>query len=313
MLSGSYCCRQSLARARGGYASASRNVGEEQAIVTIGGGAVELQLPADFSIAEVPVRRELRVVATRFDYRGNLRQVTDGFWICYHLRADSPLGPLDERADVLHPRLKLVTQDLAVIQRTWNTSVGEWPARTISFALQETGTRIDEDSGDTGESAERGWKGMHCGIRTQWGIVELHFVAPAALYPSCTESWEQVVRNLRFRPPRAQPQPDSAQITAAAEILGSWKSTGGRLQLLGSGRVRLQFDRPRLRFIDDQQVEDPVRRESELTGKFLAQEDLLLVTWDDGSKLNYRWRLLGHDLLLSDHQGRISHLRRLIQ
>jgi hypothetical protein len=34
------------------------------------------------------------------------------------LRADSPLGPLDELAGVLHPRLKLVTQDLAVIQRT---------------------------------------------------------------------------------------------------------------------------------------------------------------------------------------------------
>ena len=77
--------------------------------------------------------------------------------------------------------------------------------------------------------------------------------------------------------------------------------------------MRLQFDRPRLRFIDHQQVEDPVRRESELTGTFLAQEGLLLVTWDDGSKLNYRWRLLGHDLLLTDHQGRISHLRRLIQ
>ena len=46
---------------------------------------------------------------------------------------------------------------------------------------------------------------------------------------------------------------------------------------------------------------------------FEAKEDLLLVEWKDGSKLNFRWKVKDGDLLLTDHEGRISKLRRIVE
>ncbi len=48
-----------------------------------------------------------------------------------------------------------------------------------------------------------------------------------------------------------------------------------------------------------------------LRGTAVAQDDLLLVTWSDGSRTNYRWRLYQGDLLLTDHLGRTSRLKPL--
>ena len=50
-----------------------------------------------------------------------------------------------------------------------------------------------------------------------------------------------------------------------------------------------------------------------LAGRFRAKNDLLHVVWDDGSKLNFRWKLSGSALLLTDHEGQISQLQRLYE
>ena len=48
-----------------------------------------------------------------------------------------------------------------------------------------------------------------------------------------------------------------------------------------------------------------------LTGSFEARGDVIFVRWDDGSRLNLRWRSDGNDLFLTDHEGQISHLKRV--
>lgn len=48
-----------------------------------------------------------------------------------------------------------------------------------------------------------------------------------------------------------------------------------------------------------------------LAGRYRAENDLLLVTWADGSRTNYRWRRQGPNLFLTDHTGRTSQLRRI--
>ena len=49
-----------------------------------------------------------------------------------------------------------------------------------------------------------------------------------------------------------------------------------------------------------------------LTGRFRARDDLILIFWDDGSKLNYQWRLHNGDFLLTDHTGQASQRQRFL-
>ena len=56
---------------------------------------------------------------------------------------------------------------------------------------------------------------------------------------------------------------------------------------------------------------DRNRPSKPLAGTFEARDDLVFIHWDDGSRLNLRWRLQDNDLFLTDHEGQISHLKRV--
>lgn len=87
-------------------------------------------------------------------------------------------------------------------------------------------------------------------------------------------------------------------------IVGVWKDTNSRIQFRADGEVVVQ---------EASHAEGPggpeIRRpagaaEQILKGRFQAREDILSVSWEDGPKTNYRWRLQDGWLLLTSHHGR---------
>ena len=113
-----------------------------------------------------------------------------------------------------------------------------------------------------------------------------------------------------IRTPR--PIAELQEVASAEPILGSWKSYRARLRLDGSGQIHLNFDRHRVQTIDRLGSQQTPKRIARLAGTYQARDDLLLITWDDGSKLNYRWRIHRGELLLTDHTGQMSRLKRLL-
>ena len=73
--------------------------------------------------------------------------------------------------------------------------------------------------------------------------------------------------------------------------------------LYGDARIEVVPDRP---------VTGAATRPGELwpsrimTGRFSATQDTLLVTWEDGSQTNIRWKMVHDELRLVDHQGRAA-------
>ena len=98
-----------------------------------------------------------------------------------------------------------------------------------------------------------------------------------------------------------------------AAIFGNWKALHSRLQLHDDGRVVIRFDRKGNYALDERGTPTFDSNLTMLTGRYRAQDDLLLVTWSDGNRTNYRWKRQGADLFLTDHTGRTSQLRRIYQ
>ncbi len=93
--------------------------------------------------------------------------------------------------------------------------------------------------------------------------------------------------------------------------MGSWKGRQVAVHFLPQGRVRLDFDTVQTltAIRDGHAVSGGSGKHIE--GSFAAQADVIYITWDDGSRLNYRWQVHAGELLLMDHTGSSSRLRRL--
>ncbi len=148
--------------------------------------------------------------------------------------------------------------------------------------------------------------------RLQSGWFELYSLAPAAVHDRRQRELESIWATMQLRDPELATPEVAESIRDAASIVGIWRAQNSLLEFLPSGRIAIRFDRER-HFPLDQQArldyEHPVR---ELTGSFAAEADLMLVTWDDGTRRNYRWHLVHGRLLLTDHHGRTSQLQRII-
>ncbi len=183
----------------------------------------------------------------------------------------------------------------------------EEPGRPFSWhghrGLLFRGTR----SGETPS-----WTISALGVETPWGEYYTGIVASDRQAPLVEETWHRWLRQSRLRAPqqRQWPQP-AAQMAPAAALLGWWKAPRGQMYFGPRGEVVLQFDR---RSSFEPGPDGTLRYDRplvQLRGNAVAREDLLLVTWADGSRTNYRWRLYQGDLLLTDHLGRTSRLKPL--
>jgi hypothetical protein len=266
---------------------------DEQPLIRFAGGAIEFQLPQGWDAAEVPFAREVHLVLSPSRSNATARIGTGRIWLACH--AVGTLGNASaDLAEVIAKRVSAVTQQHGQITRTQRVRIADCDGVMVDFtAKHPTGTTI---------------RGGHLLLRSEVGLCEIHLVAPENEYAQVNTAGTSLLRTLLVRAPIADRGVLAAHASDAASVVGAWKAVRSRLYLDGRGNIAIEFDR--LTHLTSTAQNDTASRR--INGRFTATGDLLYVTWADGSRLNYRWRLVHGDLLLTDNDGNVSQLRRLV-
>lgn len=269
-------------------------------LVRLAAGAVEMRVPRDWWIWEVPAGREVRVALAPQRPKALNQAPKSGYWVCFHLYTDRMAESGVELSDRLRQRLVELTGGNLVPQAGPQFHrLGPWEAVEQEFSLPPKGLGGPQ-------------RGSHVLVGTPWGWFEFHAQFAAADYEAHLPEMAHLLQQVTLSAPAmALERATVAETQAASPILGVWKAFRSRLRLSGRGAIEIAPDTVQL--ISPQALDGlPVRPEL-LRGRFRAEGDLLFVEWADGSKLNFRWKLREGDLLLTDHDGQISQLRRIAE
>lgn len=272
---------------------------ERCAIVSFAAGAVELRLPEGWVVIETPYAHELRVVLAPQRPATSDGMPRDGAWLVWHPRPPDWSDRL-ELAAMVTERLRLSAGSDARLEPPRRILLDGFPA-----------VRQDFDAAGSSSSASRRMQGFHFIAETDWGLCEMHAVAPGESFPQRKREFQQIVSSIAIREPQALHAPPVAAVRDAEPLIGEWKARGSRMRMKGDGRIVLVADRPHR--VQAAAVPGKYLPPDAIRGCYEAEGDMLRVQWADGSQLNFRWRLSGNDLLLTDHEGRISQLQRLLE
>jgi hypothetical protein len=260
---------------------------ESNARLRFAGGSIELQVPNGWWAEEVPFGREMRLIVAP-QRPGNVRKMpADGMWMAYHAKTPEESQGAAALSRELSQRLRMVVASNSQFSPPTPFQFGAWSAAVAEFT----------SSDPTSESPSI--TGRHVLVRTDGGIFEFHASAPNVTVESRSSIWTATWESLRLNPPAATAE-SARDSLGSNTIIGDWKSYRSRMRFSSDGRVVLVPDKA-----GNNQSANP------LTGTFEIRDDLIFVQWDDGSRLNFRSRLQGNDLFLTDHVGQISHLKRV--
>jgi hypothetical protein len=288
----------------------------ERALVVHAGGAVRLTIPADWHVNEVGFKRQVRLLVSPHALKPTARDVMDGLWLALEYY---PNGLERESDEALRQRVVGSLQSIhggnsdsaegRVVQLN-----GLMAART-DFKLdtrKASGKENEEAAGETGISPERdnvlNSRGFHMILQTDWCRCQMHALAPSHVADQRLLEFERILDDLRLAEPSSEHHGMVPSVVDATSILGSWKAHASRFRLRGDGTIDIETDAP-FRFTTKQGGQHYAG--TKLLGRFRARDDLLFIEWDDDSKLNYRWRLRGNKLLMTDHEGRMTQLVRI--
>lgn len=280
----------------GGRAAAARPAPRvSRPLISLAGETVSIQPPPGWHVWERPTGREVRLLITPTEAKPKA-ELHDGIWICFHHPSVS--DPRIQTAERMTRRFpKLARQGRIIPGPRMPIEIQQAKGLQQEFHLH------DEANGSSA--------GVHILADTAWGTLEFFAVASAKDYADRKREIQSVLQSIQLEAPRAPTAPaDTAR--AATPILGSWKAFRSRIHLQSGGKVSVVLDKPtRLttRVTRDGSSKPPRR----LVGRFVAERDLIYVTWKDGSRLNLRWRLENGQLLLTDHQGQTAQLHRIVQ
>ena len=264
-------------------------------------GALEFRLPVGWQLQEVPEGRTIRVVISPpSDAKGERENdPADQAWIVYHRRTRPSPAPVEEILREIDDRISLATNAQGLpAQDPQRFVLAGYPAVRKSFEI----------AGDSGDGPSLG---THLLARTDWGLLELHATARRDASSAVFAAVDEIVAGIAFLPPVAASAPVKPALDDARPALGAWKALRSRLVIDGNGHIAIYFDRQGIFDLDETGKLQYDNRQTELRGQFRADGDLIKVVWEDGSRLNYRFRVHGDDLLLTDHHGRTSQLARL--
>jgi hypothetical protein len=267
-------------------------------LVAFAGGALDFELPRGWVVKEVPSGREIRLLAGPAPLPTSPNNLIRGCWLMYE-RYVPTAGPRPSLNDDLQRSLRRLPEVGALLGRPRAITVGRQPALRQNVEL----------IGDRGTGAVL--RASHVVAQTPWGLLELHGIAPVDVADDVRGGLNLVLSSLRFHNPRQPPLATSPDVTDAQGALGHWKGQYQRLHLTPTGGIVMDMDP--LVTASAAPPEPPHGYEpgTHLTGRFRAEDDLIYVTWNDGSPLNFRWKVQQGDLLLLDHSGRYSRLKRL--
>ncbi len=257
-------------------------------LVEFAGGTISLQIPRGWWADEVPAGREIRLVMAQRRPTNIRKMPGDSMWLAYHAVPSNQSVDAQAMMRELSVRLRSVVGSDAAISAPSAFQFGDWPAVVSEFTANSP------------TQANRKVTGRHVLVRTDWGLFEFHGSAPDDIVGLRSEVWTATWDSLQLKPP-ATPDNQLAPLAAASEtVVGNWKSYRSRMNFTGEGRVELTPDSV-----------FPNETPTTLRGTYEARDDLIFVRWNDGSRLNFRWRLEGNDLFLTDHEGQISQLKRV--
>lgn len=262
---------------------------EPHRAIRFAGGAIELQVPDGWWAQEVPFGREIRlVIAARRPT--NLRKIpSDAMWMAYHAATPNESLGAETLSRELIERMQMVVGKDAKFSPPSPFPFGKWNAAVAEFTTKDP------------SSAASAITGRHVLVRTDWGIFEFHASAPDVIVETRSETWTRTWESLILNPPATVNDSSSRGMGDTITILGDWKSYRSRMRFSDDGRVVIVPD-----------ATGNGRPANPVTGSFESRGDLVFVRWDDGSRLNFRWRIQGNDLYLTDHEGQISHLKRVL-
>ncbi|MEM6330371.1 MAG: hypothetical protein AAF790_08990 [Planctomycetota bacterium] len=274
-------------------------------MVSHAGGAVRLTLPVAWRVSELPHGRSVLLMVSRQAPPRKVEDLSDGLWI----RFEAGGRPASVLADGLRRDLHAAHRSIRLGEPRAAELAGYQSVR-LGFEIDAKGPLFaGPGQGDRPAiPPQQGWRQV---TRAPWGVVTVHFVAPAAAFAERQREVERVLATLELAPPRLPSQAPQRHVAAAARIIGSCKSTTARMDITGAGGVTLAYDRRRNFELSKLGLVDYRSPITELRGQFEADADLLRIRWADGSLLNIRWRLEGGDLLITDHHGRSRRLTRL--
>ena len=268
---------------------------EPRPLIRFAGGAVEFELPRDWIATEVPFGREVHLVLSPERRSNTADAMTGRIWIACHVVGT--LGAEDAKLEhTITHRLKAVTHGHGQVVQTHDIRIAGCDGVAVDYtAKHPDGTSI---------------RGSHMLLRAGDKLCELHIVAPDNEYTQVSAAAQAVLRTLVVWDAEMAQEKIVARVGDAASALGTWKAVRSRMYLDGQGKIAIEFDRPMVLSVAANEQASPPRT---VRGQFVARGNLLHVTWADGSRLNYRWRIVDGDLLLTDHDGNVSQLRRLVQ
>ena len=178
--------------------------------------------------------------------------------------------------------------------------IGPWDAAELEFSLPP--------SPGLGTTTIRG---SHVLVSTPSGLFEFHVQFPIDRYEEHLDEVAWLLSRVKLTAATlADVGPPTAETVAATPIHGTWKAFRSRLRLSSNGSIEIALGSAQI--ISPPPADRPAVGD-ELQGHYRAEGDLLFMQWRDGSKLNFRWKLNGGDLLLTDHEGQISQLRRIAE
>lgn len=269
-------------------------------VVLFAAEAVEITPPPGWHVRDVAMGREMRLLISPTQQVIASSLPADALWITYHAIPHAAPPSANEVATFLSMRTSTLTSNGASLSSIQSLSVQSWPAARQEFALPGS---INNPHGS---------RGFHEVVGTQWGFCEIHAESSASVHSQRAAAFEQMMQTLVLAEPHDHHVPTSPETQAAAGALGSWKAYRSRMKLFGDGRVLIIQDAALHQPLDQPRGDrDPAHHR--IAGHFQAREDLLLVTWADGSRQNYRWRRQGNSLLLTDHQGQTNHLKKIYE
>lgn len=266
-------------------------------MVRYAAGAVQFILPDEWSARTVPHEREMRLVLSPAGALSGGPPTNERVWMTYHAvgRTEEPYRSELERWLPARLSLQAAQPNLSGPPRQFE--VDRWPAVAQACEYQPA------------ESATP-WMGQHVLVRTDWGIVELHAASPKSGAERLAEEFNRLLDGLQLAAPLSPVESIHNAANLATPALGTWRSPSGMMRLHGSARIEVVPDRPAWGAPARPGELSPSRI---MTGRFSATQDTLLVTWEDGSQTNMRWKLVHDELRLVDHDGRTSRLKRILE
>jgi hypothetical protein len=267
-----------------------RDLGERD-LIEYAGGRLQFRLPRDWRLTETVRQREVWLLLTPGRPPESLARLDDGIWIVFRPQLPSDQHSTNDRAiDFFGPNVK--TNEIAELP------IDRRPMHRSAVVVSA------DPNFDRPEL-----RGAYLHGAAGAAQFELALVAPAPKVQLRLGQLDDMLATIRFRAAKDQDKALADSQSGAKEIVGAWKSLRGKMRILGDGRIVVRTDSATPRPIDAGAPLLYEQKGVELVGRYEARGDVLRIVWTDGSRTNYRWRLVDGELFLTDHVGQTSQLR----